>query len=195
MAHFLAEQMAAVDSAKTKAEREAVQNRCCELIMRLWAARTDVPGTAKPLGRLEDALQALLDMRADQDRLPFTAAQVTEQGRNPWFTFAVKSYAAEKRMACIAFLAGILEAGFAHEKAWVDEHSECLSDGERGVIEALNAWLKKPFDWLSQDERTTITDLPPQARTQRVLAELESIARRQWEEYELLLKQLGSEKM
>ena len=193
MAHYLAEQMLAVKSAKSKAQKEAAQSRCCELIMRLWAARVTLPGGARPLGNLDEALRALLAMCSDQAKFPIIVG-AAEKMSSPWLTFARDSYVAEKRMAHIAFLTGVLDANFGHEKQWLDEHSELLSGKESCMIKTLDGWLNRDVHWLSQSEQKSVAELPPKERAEIILKELEAVVNEQSKALELLKKQLKTKR-
>ena len=160
MSHYLAEQMIAVRAAKGRAEKHAAEDRCCETILRLWAARANLPSNARPLGRLDEAIRALQAMRSDQAQFPAMVQRAADQMDSPWLTFARDSYAADKRIACIAFLTGVLEAAFSQEKRWVDEHSENLSEQEKEMIESLDGWLRTDASWLTQTDRKSIANSP-----------------------------------
>lgn len=190
MSHYLAEQMLAVRVAKPGAEKRATEDRCREIILRLWAARENLPGTARPLGRLDEAIKALEEMRSDQARFPTMVQRAADQMESPWFAFAQDSYSAEKRMASIAFLTGVLEASFGQEKLWMDEHAQHLSDQEREMIESLDRWLKTDVSWLTQTDRKSVGQLPPTERTAIILKELEAVITEQSRAYRALKKQL-----
>ena len=190
MSHYLAEQMLAVQAAKGRAAQRAAEDHCCEVILRLWAARANLPGTARPLGRLDEAIKALEEMRSDQTRFPAMVRRASGQAKSPWLGFARDSYAAERRMACIAFLAGVLEASFGQEKRWVDEHSSHLSEQERDMVDSLDGWLKTDVCWLTGTDRKSVGQLPPKERTETILKELDAVITEQSRAYQALKRQL-----
>lgn len=191
MSHYLAEQIHAVDTAKGKAAKQTAEDRCCEVVLRLWAARASLPNTARPLGRLDEAIKAVEAMRSDQMQIPAMVQRAADQMENPWLVFARDSYAADKRMACISFLAGVLDGEFGQEKQWVEEHSQHLSKQEREMIESLDGWLKTNVDWLTQADRKSVGELPPAERAQLILKELEAIVAEQSQALQALQEQLS----
>jgi len=190
MAHYLAEQMLATEKEKKPSARRAAQARCRDIILRLWAERGDLPARARPLGRLDEAMAALQAMRADQTEFPMMVERRADQTKNPWLVFARDSYAADKRMACIAFLAGVLAARFGDAKRWLDEHSEHLSKQERNMLRSLDGWLHTDIDWLTLTQRSSVASLAPAKRTQVILRELEASLRKQRQAYQQLKKNL-----
>ena len=190
MAHYLAEQMLATEKEKKLSARRAAQARCRDAILRLWAERANLPARARPLGRLDEVITALRTIRADQTEFPMMVERAADQMKNPWLAFARDSYGADKRMACIAFLAGVLAARFGDEKRWLDEHSEHLSKQERNMIESLDGWLNTGIDWLTRTERSSVASLPPAKRTQIILKELEGSMQKQRQAYQQLRKNL-----
>jgi hypothetical protein len=190
MAHYLAELILAAEAATSTAAKRAAQRRCCHLIQRLWAARANLPANARPLGRLDEAIAALRAMRSDQVKFPMMVERTADQMKNPWLTFARDSYVADKKMACVAFLAGVLTARFGDEKHWLDEHSKHLSKQEKNMIESLDGWLNTGIDWLSRTERRSVASLPAAKRTQIILKELEDSIEKQRQAYQQLKKNL-----
>lgn len=191
MAHYLAEQIRTAESATRRVDKVATEDRCCQLILKLWAHRAALPNNARPLGRLDEALKAVRAMRSDCVSFPAMVQRATDQMESPWLTFAIDSYAADKRMACIAFLIGVLESGFGDEKEWLDGHSKHLSTQERAMIDALDKWLKVDIDWLTRAKPRSIAEITPRDRIEVVLKELGDVIREQTKAYKALKKQLG----
>lgn len=192
MSHYLAEQMIAARSAKGQAEKQTAENRCCETILRLWTARANLPSNARPLGHLDEAINALHAMQSDQAKFPVMVQRAADQINSPWLAFATDSYAADKRIAWIAFLTGVIEAAFGQEKRWVDEHPEHLSEQERKMIELLDGWLRTDMSWITQMNQKSIAELPPEERTQIILKELKATIDNHAKAYKALEKHLQS---
>ncbi len=185
--------MLVVESEKGNIKKKTAQKECCELIMRLWAEREHLPFNARPLGHLDDVLRALLAMRSDLAEHPAMFNRYAEEIKSPWLTFAKDSYAIEKHMTSLAFLTGVLEAGFDQERKWVDEHSKQLSDQEREMIEGLDRWLGRRLLWESQSDQQSVGELQPKERTEIILKELEAVVSKQSKALESLKKQLETE--
>ncbi len=112
---------------------------------------------------------------------------------NAWLQFARDSHAADKRMACIAFLTGVLEGKFGEEKRWVEEHAEQLSDVERNMIESLDTWLGLDVHWLTRSDRKPVSALPTNERRQIILSELEKSVQSQVDAFEKLRQEVEGE--
>jgi hypothetical protein len=188
MAHYLAELMAQAERETEPAKKRALEEQCREVILRLWADRDRLPGGARPLGQVDEALKALVAMRAEVSQFPQMVRRHADDLRNPWLAFAVDSYAADRRMSSIAFLAGLLDSRFGREKRWVEEHEGQLSENERQLIRGLDNWLNSRDDWPPARQEVAATSLSAEERNRRILDELERSVRSQ----EAALEQLQS---
>lgn len=175
MAHYLAELIQMVESAGDVSERRQAQSACCDLILRLWSNRDRLPSEARPLGRLKDVMESIRRMEDHRDACFILVGRASESGANPWLEFAESSYAAEKRMASIALLAGLVEKDLGPEKKWIAEHASHLEDDECDLIDLLDSQLHNSIDWLTREDRTSIADLEPEQRESQLLDELKSI--------------------
>ena len=193
MAHYLAEQILEVESAKSQRQKNAAQSKCCELILRIWEKRQSLPGGAKPLGRIEVALKALVAMKSEQNEFARFFNSKRPQGENPWFDFAEKTHDIEWRLIRISFLTGLLENNFGAEKQWVDEHGDALSDEERNLIQALDSWLDLKPRFLATVDDKSVGDLSPEKRTELVLKELDALSRKQRRAFLDLKKRLSQQ--
>lgn len=192
MSHYLAQLLNALDSEKRSSKRTVLQKKCFAIIERLWTRRAMLPDGAKPLGRIDEALTALIAVRADHTRTPHMIHRASAEIQNPWIKFAQESYSADHRMFSIAFLTGVLENEFGFEQSWLKNHQSKLSKSEQKLIRLLDDWLASKINWfVTLDSQKTITSFPPKDRNALVLAELEKSVQLQVEAVGRLKKALA----
>lgn len=191
MAHYLAEQMAEVESAKSRHQRDAAQNKCCELILKIWDKRSSLPGSAKPFGHIEEALKSLIAMQAEQNEFARIFNSQVSSKKNAWLEFAEKTNDIEWRLMRISFLTGLLENNFGAEKQWVDDHSEALSDDEKNLITALDGWLNLRNQYFATADDRSMADFSPEERFGLVLKELDKLSKKQRQVFLDLKKRLS----
>lgn len=179
MAHYLAEQMSEVESAKSQRQREVAQSKCCEIILRIWEKRRWLPGSAKPLGHIEEALKALIAMQSKQNGYSDLLTSERSADDNPWFEFTEKTHDIESRMLRISFLTGLLENNFGAEKQWVYEHGDALSEDERKLIQSLDSWFNLKLQFSTETDSKSKEKLPPKERADLVLQELDALLQQQ----------------
>ena len=190
MAHYLADLMQEAEQEAEPDRRRVLQDRCCEVVERLWAKRSDLPGSAKPLGSVEEALRAVERMQAEFRKFPTMVRSASKETQNPWLTFACESYAIDHRMASIAFLNGYLESRLGRERRWIKENGAKLSTQERKLIESLDKWLKSTTEQFSEQKRCSVVSKPPEQREREILADLNRAIRAQADAFRQLKSQV-----
>jgi hypothetical protein len=178
MAHYLAEQIQLAEAEQDPLLKQQIEQRCSELVLRLWKKRHSMPGRVAPLANLRDALTALQEMHSERTSLD-GMRQLAQEGHSPWFEFACKSYSIDRRMSAIAYLTGVLEADIGVARQWVVEHKDMLSSDEKKLIETLDDWLNNEMRWDIDGSAVSIGTLQPKERTNAVLCRLEEVLQQQ----------------
>jgi hypothetical protein len=194
MAHYLAELIFDAENATDPDARKSAQEKCFEVISRLWDRRASFPRRARPLANLELILDAIRQLVGNQEPWVGLAKQVAKETDDPWCEFIKNAYCADRRIACIAALTAIAENSFEREKRWLDENKEMLSEEEAEIIHALDTWLNSKHDWFTTDKKLSVGELSHTERTQFILNELESLVSQQQEELKNLKKRINAEK-
>ena len=192
MAHYLAELMSRASQERNTSKRKKMEASCSAIIERLWMNRANLPGGAKPLGRIEPQLAAIEAMMADFVTTPAEYRHAAKDTTDPWLIFAIASHAIDRRMAAIALLTSFLETDFGREKRWVKENSLQLSKQERELIDSLDGWLGTKHDFFTSSTQESIADLPAAKRNAMILAELKKALQAQQTAYKTLKKPLQS---
>ena len=179
MAHFLAESINEVENEPNPKRKAKAEQRCFELILRVWNSRTNLHRNARPTGRIEEAIDSLAAMEQVRS---FSAQYLTEDKNkqsNHWLTFARKSYANDKRMAAISILAGVLENDFGAERRWLEDHGSQLSDEEKELIDLLDKQLGTKLEWVTRDDKQSVASLSPKDRNVAILKEINALVEAQ----------------
>lgn len=172
MANHLAQLITQATVERDAARRKKLCASCCALIERLWKNRANLPGGAKPLGRIDEQLIAIQTMMKDFGTTPDSYLHQAKQISNPWLVFAIDSHSIDRRMAAIAVLASFLESDLRSENRWMVENSGQISKEEHEILNALDRWVgrKNEFFVVSTDE--SIVGLKRDERKARLLEEL-----------------------
>ena len=192
MAHYLAEQIKLAETESDPALKQKAEQKCVELILRLWKKRFNMPGKVSPLSSLKDAIEAIQEMKAEQDKLGRMRHCVTKND-NPWFEFACTSYSSDKKTSTIAYLTGVLESDIGATKQWMDEHENMLSSEEKELIGSLDDWLNDETPWDINGNVISVGTLQPEERTNTVLHCLEEGVQQQIDALQHLKNQLSAE--
>lgn len=153
LSHYLAELIAQAETELDCDKKDLIEQKCCKLIMELWAHRSNLPVNAKPTGHFEEVLLAIRKMEPiNQDA--FIDSRSREKELNSiWLNFAYEAYTLERKVWLTALLAGLMEANFGREQLWIDNHDKFLDDEERKLINTFKNWLaSSSVPWPSDDE-------------------------------------------
>jgi hypothetical protein len=140
MSQYIAELMFTVESEKDEKRRHVLQKECQDAILKLWEHRNAIPGEAKPLGNLQDAL-AIIQALVKDENDPFHWRQYKYE-ENDWGEFIHAINTAMEDIVHISICASISDDLFKKEKEWL-AHLEFLSPEERKILEYLDVLLNK----------------------------------------------------
>lgn len=197
MSHYVAELMVESQQAKNSDSKRHAQDKCFEVILRLWDHRASLPANARPLGNLMsflDAIQCLLGRDGREERWVRFATDLVEQSHDPWCEFIKESYSADRRLAIISALTAVAEGSIGKERRWIDETPYLLSEDERKVIDLLDSWVNEKRDWVSSKERFSVGALAEEERTEFILTELEQLVSAQHSAVTRLRRRLKARK-
>lgn len=190
MSHYLAELILRATRERSAAKRKKLEASCFALIERLWKNRGSLPRGARPLGRIEEQLDAIETMMADMVTTPLAYRHRAKGTTDPWLTFAIASHAIDRRMAAIALLTSFLNTDVGREKRWVVENSTRITKKERELIESLDRWLHNRHSLFTTSNAKSVSELEPPERIDTILEELKKALQAQQTAYNALKESL-----
>ena len=192
MSHHLAKLIVEAETETDPKASKASEARCVDFILHLWAKRDRLPSRARPIGRLQQAIDVLIELHPKPDDFPWQIQERAANRTSPWFRFAKDAGASNHRLFAIAVLAGVLEHEFGAEKRWLEENSSMLDDEERQALSNFNSWLSRSDDLFASRKATAVETMSIEDRESLVLAELDASIQRQQEAFTILKSQLAA---
>ena len=171
--------------------KEVTQSKCVELILRLWEKRQQLLQTARPLGRIQKAIEVLADLHPDQQSYSFGYGQRFDDPTSPWLNFAKNLELSKRRLFGLAFLAGVCEMDLGAERTWIDDHERMLSDEEHRMLSVLNNYFDRSHTMLESTERPRVDEMSPEDRESLILKEIDESLEKHQELIQTLKKQLS----
>ena len=171
MAHRVAELMDQAENAPSEDERQAAQNECSDLILKLWEKRIVWPHG----GPLKFVLPALRKLTLEPPS-PHGWGWNEPRADGSWARLLPQIkhlQARESRVCLFACFADIPKEANEHAREWLSEMGEELSDEERSTMEWLMEWTDRVHaeDFELDGERIPFFgSLSPEERTRHIHA-------------------------
>ncbi|AZA49541.1 hypothetical protein EG346_15755 [Chryseobacterium carnipullorum] len=88
MSHYVAELVTNINEAKSESEKKQLQNECCDIILKLWSQRDDLP-IKQPLEDLKSVLEILKILHEEKEAIiiPRWLEYNALPRNNEWATF------------------------------------------------------------------------------------------------------------
>lgn len=142
MSHYLAELMHNIDNAKTNEDKKQLQKECCDLILKLWSQKENLP-IRKPLDDLKPVIEILqvLQKEKEDEILPRWLGKYNRSSlESNWASFAdlVKNNSEEifNKIIQVNLHKDIL---FKDEE-WMKEHKEFLTEDQIHFLELVDVF-------------------------------------------------------
>lgn len=192
MAHYIAELIHKAEHAETAEEKAALEKECCEVILRLWNNR-DIENPIQnlyPLSGLEDVINILKQFKNSDSRFGALYSSVNVTGR--WASFIQEVIGTSKELINIAIVSALSEAKLDQNINWTEEYMLLLTEEEKKIIKELDDLLMTELMNFNSAFRFTdgssITDLSPEERENKLFGRLEELVKKQIEKVENLKK-------
>lgn len=143
MSHYLAELIHEAENAKSKEEKKLLQTECCDIILKIWAQKENVP-IRKPLDDLKPVIEVLQVINEEKELriLPRWLEYNSLQRDNEWATFVdVVKTNSEKIFSKVVQMnlhKGILNK----DKEWMKENKTFLSKEQVNFLELIDVMNK-----------------------------------------------------
>lgn len=142
MSHYLAELMQNIDNAKTNEEKKQLQKECCDIILKLWSQKENLP-IRKPLDDLKPVIEILevLQKEKEESILPRWLGKYNRLSKeNKWASFAdmVKNNSEEifNKVIQINLHKDIL----SKDEEWMKENKEFLTKDQIQFLELIDVF-------------------------------------------------------
>jgi hypothetical protein len=135
MSHYLSELILSAENESDINKRKDLERECCQMILKVWEARSHYTSRAKPLHNIEHCLKILTALK-DSSYTPYWD-RFEGNKEEPWVSFASKISEAYNDIILITILASCTSELLDREKEWL-KYPNLLTNEEKAVIEKLD---------------------------------------------------------
>lgn len=145
MSHYLAELIQNIDNAQSKEEKKVLQQECCDIILKIWSQKENLPIT-KPLDNLKPVIEILqvLNEKQEASILPrWLGRNWKVPHKNQWASFAdlVKNNSDEVFDKVVQM--NLHKDLLSKDKEWLKENKKFLSKDEINFLELIDVMSDK----------------------------------------------------
>ncbi|WP_405199225.1 hypothetical protein [Christiangramia sp. LLG6405-1] len=143
MSHYLAELIQNVDNAQSEEEKILLQKECCEVILKLWAQKDNLP-IRKPLDDLKPVMEVLKVLNEEKEFsiLPRWLEYKSLQRENEWATFVDKVKNSSEKIFSNVVQMNLHKDILNKDEEWMKEHKEFLSEDQVKFFELIDVFNK-----------------------------------------------------
>jgi len=143
MSHYIAELIQNIDNAESKEEKKILQQECCDIILKIWSQKENLPIT-KPLDNLKPIIEILqvLNEKQESNILPRWLGRNGQlPHKNQWTSFVnlVKNNSEEIFDKVVQM--NLYKDLLSKDKEWLKENKSFLSEDEvrfLGLIDIIS---------------------------------------------------------
>lgn len=146
MAHYVAELIQNINDAKTKEEKKILQQECCEIILKIWSQKENLPIT-KPLDNLKPVLE-ILHVLKDEKKVRISPRWLEYNSlprNNEWASFVdIVKNNSEKIFNKVTQM-NLHKDLLSKDKKWLKENKSFLSNDEISFLEHIDVMNSNDF--------------------------------------------------
>lgn len=140
MSHYLAELINNIDKAETADEKKLLQKECCEIILKIWSQKENLP-IRKPLDGLKHVIEILQVLKKEKEEgiLPRWLGNYNRlTSESAWATFAdmVKNNSEEIFSKVIQM--NLHQDILSKDEEWMKENKEFLTKDQINFFELID---------------------------------------------------------
>lgn len=149
MAHYIAELIYQSENAQSPEAKMSAQKECCDLILKLWNMRENVPNMSYPLLNLKAIIALLNSLIKNDFKYPYWKYINNIPDKTPWNDFIETIRSNSENIFELCMIASMNETMLSKEKEWIEEHQELLTEDEKAVIDQLSLILRRSSSLIS----------------------------------------------
>jgi hypothetical protein len=142
MAHYLAELLHGIENANTAEEKAAKQKECCEVILKIWEKREQVPHINTPIRDLQPLLDVLKTLK-EKDPNFFWNQTYDFSEDAIWKEFIETVQSNSIGIYTTSFLASIGEILLVKSQDWLKEHKNLMDESTIKLLAYLDGLVKQ----------------------------------------------------
>ena len=143
MSHYLSELIHKIDDCNSETEKKETQKECCEVIIKLWNNRENLPNVSTPLNELNPLIKVLKKLKKDEsDDLFFTPFRQISEGKT-WENFVHTVKTNSESIIELCLLSCINSDFLQKRKEWIEKHKNMLDSKELELFESLEYLINK----------------------------------------------------
>lgn len=143
MSHYIAELIQEVENTKSKEEKKQLQKECCDIILKIWAQKENVP-IRKPLDDLKPVIEILQVINEEKELriLPRWLEYNSLQRESEWATFVdIVKNNSEKIFSKVVHM-NLHKDILNKDKEWMKENKTFLSKEQVNFLELIDVMHK-----------------------------------------------------
>ncbi|WP_067150177.1 hypothetical protein [Pseudotamlana agarivorans] len=143
MSHYIAELIQEVEKTKSKEEKKLLQTECCDIILKIWAQKENVP-IRKPLDDLKPVIEILQIINEEKELriLPRWLEYNPLQRENEWATFVdIVKNNSEKIFSKVVQM-NLHKDILGKDKEWMKENKTFLNKEQVNFLELIDVMDK-----------------------------------------------------
>lgn len=148
MSHYLAELMHNIDNAKTNEEKKRLQKECCDIILKLWSQKENLP-IRKPLDNLKPVIEILevLQKEKEESILPRWLGKYNRLSKeNKWASFADMVKNNSEEILNIVIQININKDLLSKNKEWMRDNKEFFNKDQIYFLTLLDVFTDLNYE-------------------------------------------------
>lgn len=176
MSHYLAELMCNIDNAKTNEEKKDLQKECCDLILKLWSQKENLP-IRKPLDDLKPMIEILQVLQKEKELsiLPWHGKYNRISRDSNWASFADMVKDNSEKIFNKVIQMNLHKDILSKDEEWMKENKEFLTEDQIHFFELIDVFASFNSKEGSVDLNNTELSDDNKQRIKFVFDELEKL--------------------
>jgi hypothetical protein len=191
MSNYIAELLDKIENTKSPSAREKLNKECCELILKVWSHKSNLPRSVQPLSNLQPVLELLKALKNNDHKYPFWRNTDDISKDNFWGNFVSMVRQNSDEIFELSILCVLNKELLSKEQSWLKEHEKSLSVEEKNILEYLNVLIKRGESVISfNDEDLDTFEISAKERYTRVFNKITELIEEQKKELKSIKKRV-----
>lgn len=177
MSHYLSELIVKSESHEDESIRNSTRKECCDLILKLWENKEDVPGISTPTSDLEPIINILKAFQDSKITLPFWKSYEPRSNKGPWNNFLETVKSNTESIFQYSLYSELNIEILNSKSVWIDEHPDFLTDEEEEFLKQLNNLInygKLNYKFTNDGKETNLLELSKKERYSKIFDSIEN---------------------
>jgi len=176
MSHYVAELILQIENIETEDERQLKQKECCELILKLWKDRKQLPGSVHPIRNLEPLLELLDVFQEDKSNFRYFGQNEVIPDNPSWKNFTAILRRNSINVFDLSFYTSVNSNLLEKKQKWTEKHKSMLSEEEVRMLKHLERLVNKSKSFITfsnGEKAVTFDQLTSEKRYEAIFKKIE----------------------